>query len=90
MLGLEDVESFARLESLLSNEGTRAQLGDVVACLLVELVHVVLIDVEVSFESVVVDLGEGLEQWIGIVDEERLELKHSCADFSWHVRDEDQ
>ena len=90
MLGLEDIESFARLESLLLNKGAHAQLGDIVACLLVELAHVVLIDVEMSFESVVVDLGEGLEHWIGIADEERLELRHSRADFSWHVRDEDQ
>ena len=65
-------------------------LGNVVACLLVELVRVVLADVKMSFESVVVNLGEGPKHWIGNVDEERLELRHSRADFSWHVRDEDQ
>ena len=63
VLGLEDVESFARLESLLLNKGAHAQSGDVVVRLLVELEHVVLIDVEMSFESVVVALGEGLEHW---------------------------
>ena len=90
MFGLENVESFARLESLLLIKGAQAQLRNAVMCLLAELVRVVLADVEMSFESVVVDLGEGLDHWISFVGEERLELRHSRADLSWHVRDEDQ
>ena len=61
MLGLEDVESFVRLESLLLIKGAQAQLGNVVIRLLVEFAHVVLANVEMSFEGVVLALGEGLD-----------------------------
>ena len=90
MLGIENVESFARLESMLLDKGAQAQLGNVVIRLLVEFAHVVLANVEMSFEGVVVDLGEGLDKGISFVDEECLELRHSRADFSWHIRNEDQ